>query len=121
CGSAQTGPDRDHTVKVNASDLRPASAYYYRFICRGQVSPVGRTRTAPEHDADVANLRFGVVSCSHLAAGYFAAYRFLSERDDLFAVIHLGDYIYEGPPFAGEGRGGHADHAMRTAEPGAAS
>ncbi|GAB3885275.1 hypothetical protein GCM10029964_047670 [Kibdelosporangium lantanae] len=104
CGSAQTGPDRDHTVKVNASDLRPASAYYYRFICRGQVSPVGRTRTAPEHDADVANLRFGVVSCSHLAAGYFAAYRFLSERDDLFAVIHLGDYIYEGPPFAGEAR-----------------
>ena len=100
-GRASTGPEQDHTVKVDADRLRPGRWYYYRFRLGGVTSPVGRTRTAPAATADVARLRVGVVSCSHYEYGFFAAYRHLAERDDLDAVLHLGDYLYEREP--GEG------------------
>ncbi|WP_374458113.1 alkaline phosphatase [Nocardioides sp.] len=104
-GRAVTGPARDHTVKVDATRLRPDTAYFYRFTVRGVTSPIGRTRTAPARNAAVDGLRFGVVSCANLQAGWFAAYRHLAARDDLFAVIHLGDYLYEyGPGEYGYGR-----------------
>ncbi|WP_137722967.1 alkaline phosphatase D family protein [Prescottella subtropica] len=94
-GTVPTGPDRDHTVKVDVTGLRPGTGYFYRFTALGQTSPTGRTRTAPAVDADVPRLRFGVVSCSNWEAGWFASYRHLADRDDLDAVLHLGDYIYE--------------------------
>ncbi|MGV3760096.1 MAG: alkaline phosphatase D family protein, partial [Actinomycetota bacterium] len=94
--------DRDHTVKVDATGLRPATEHWYRFRALGATSPVGRTRTAPGGDQAVERLRFGVVSCSNYEAGYFSAYRHLAARDDLDVVLHLGDYIYE------YGKGGYA-------------
>lgn len=94
-GTVRTGPARDHTVKVDARGLKPATDYFYRFVYQGQRSPVGRTRTAPAAAASPSRLRFGVVSCSNLEAGWFAAYRHLAQRDDLDAVLHLGDYLYE--------------------------
>jgi len=97
-GTVSTGPRKDHTVKVDATGLRPATSYYYRFLLDGHVSRVGRTRTAPAHAADVARLRLGVVSCANLQAGWFSAYRHLAARDDLDAVLHLGDYLYEYAP-----------------------
>ncbi|HEY0644498.1 MAG TPA: alkaline phosphatase D family protein [Nocardioides sp.] len=104
-GRTTTGPARDHTVKVDATRLRPDTAYFYRFTVRGETSPVGRTRTAPAHNASPDRLRFGVVSCANLQAGWFTAYRHLAARDDLHAVIHLGDYLYEyGPGEYGYGR-----------------
>ena len=57
--------------------------------------PVGRTRTAPAPTSSPDRLRFGVVSCANWQAGYFSAYRHLAARDDLDAVLHLGDYVYE--------------------------
>src|SRR5439155_12830292 len=74
--------------------LQPATTYWYRFGLAGAWSRVGRTRTAPAYDADLASLRLGVVPCSNWEGGYFAAYRHLAARGDLDAV-HLGDYIYE--------------------------
>jgi alkaline phosphatase D len=105
-GSWQTGPGRDHTIKVDATGLAPARWYYYRFRYRGGSSRVGRTRTAPAADATPANVRFGVVSCANLQAGWFSAYRHLAKRDDLHAILHLGDYLYEyGPGEYGYGQG----------------
>ena len=101
-GRFDTGPDRDHTVKVDADRLRPDTWYHYRFRLGDAVSPTGRTRTAPAATADVPRLRVGVVSCSHFEEGYFAAYRHLAARQDLDAVLHLGDYLYEREP--GEGK-----------------
>ena len=97
-GSFRTGPARDHTVKLEARGLRPATTYYYRFAYDGLRSPVGRTRTAPAASSSPGNLRFGVVSCANLQAGYFSPYRHLAARDDLDAVVHLGDYLYEYAP-----------------------
>lgn len=95
-GTQSTSARRDHTVKVDATGLKPGRWYYYRFALGDVTSPVGRTRTAPRKQASVQRLRMGVVSCSHYEEGYFAAYRHLADRDDLDAVLHLGDYIYEG-------------------------
>lgn len=97
-GTVSTGAARDHTVKVDAGGLRPDTDYAYRFLCAGQTSPVGRTRTAPRADADNGRLRLGVVSCANLQAGWFSAYRHLADRTDLDAILHLGDYLYEYAP-----------------------
>ncbi|HEY9313863.1 alkaline phosphatase D family protein [Williamsia sp.] len=99
-GTADTGPDRDLTVKVDAGGLAPNTRYHYRFRvvsgpAAGAVSPTGQTKTAPEAAADVARVRFGVASCSNWEAGYFSAYRHLAAQPDLDAIVHLGDYIYE--------------------------
>lgn len=110
-GRTTTGPARDHTVKVDVTRLRPGTAYYYRFSTRGATSPVGRTRTAPARTATPDRLRFGVVSCANLQAGWFSAYRHLAARDDLDAVIHLGDYLYEYAP--GEYGHGRANTDIR--------
>ena len=82
-GRVATGPARDHTVKLDVTGLAPARWYYYRFRYDGVSSPVGRTRTAPARDAEVERLRFGVVSCANLQAGWFSVYRHLADRDDL--------------------------------------
>lgn len=114
-GTFTTSASRDHTVKVDVTGLSPATWYHYRFTYAGVASRVGRTRTAPAHDALPANLRFGVVSCANLQAGWFSAYRGLAARDDLHAVVHLGDYLYEYGP--GQYGYGFDDEDIRSHEP----
>ena len=93
-GTFTTDADRDYTVKIDVTDLAPATTYYYGFEALGKASLTGRTKTTPEFD-QADHLRFGVVSCSNFQAGYFNGYAGLAARNDLDAVIHLGDYIYE--------------------------
>jgi alkaline phosphatase D len=114
-GTVTTGAARDHTVKLEARRLKPSTTYYYRFVHGGQASPVGRTRTAPAPDATPSRLRFGVASCANYQAGYFGAYRHLARREDLDAVIHLGDYLYEYGP--GEYGAGSQNVDVRKHEP----
>ncbi|MDX5388363.1 MAG: alkaline phosphatase D family protein, partial [Marinobacter sp.] len=40
-------------------------------------------------------MKLAVVSCSNYPAGYFNVYREIATRQDLDALVHLGDYIYE--------------------------
>ncbi|WP_280398612.1 alkaline phosphatase D family protein [Nocardia carnea] len=109
-GTVTTSAADDHTVKVDVRTLAPAQDYWYRFTALGALSMVGRTRTAPAATAIPEGLRFGVVSCSNWEAGYFAAYRHLAGRDDLDAVVHLGDYLYE---YATGSFGGRAGSVRR--------
>lgn len=92
-GDVSTGDDRDYTVKADVRGLDAGVEYYYRFAVDGSYSPVGRTRTLPGGHIDAAS--FAVVSCSNYPYGFFHAYRDIAEQEDLLAVIHLGDYIYE--------------------------
>lgn len=92
-GKKPTGPEDGYTVKVDADNLQPGTRYYYRFEYDGQYSPVGRTMTATADGAE--SLKFGVVSCSNYEFGPFNAYGAMAEREDLNAILHLGDYIYE--------------------------
>ena len=93
-GRYLTGPERRYAIKIDVRDLAPETYYYYRFRWGEHVSPVGRTKTAPDSLASVP-IRLAVVSCNAYEWGYFNAFASLAERDDLDAVVHLGDYIYE--------------------------
>jgi alkaline phosphatase D len=92
--------DTDHTVRVLVTDLAAGTDYHYRFIA-GQDLIRGQTRTAPEAGADV-QVNLAWVSCQDYGAGHYAAYRQMlidddarSEADQIHAVVHLGDMIYE--------------------------
>lgn len=93
-GETETQAERDYVVKVDATGLTPATAYFYRFIAMGVNSEVGQTRTLPT--GSVASFRMGVASCSNYPQGFFNAYRHMADTD-LNLVLHLGDYIYEYP------------------------
>lgn len=92
-GSIITDNNMDYTVKIDVTGLNANTWYYYEFESNGKKSPRGRTRTAPQSGAD--SLRFAIVSCANLEAGFFNAYKVLLNRADFDAVICLGDYIYE--------------------------
>jgi alkaline phosphatase D len=93
-GTTAATPEWAHSVHVEAGGLEPARWYWYRFRAGGDVSPVGRTRTAPPPSAPLDRLRFAFASCQHWELGYFNAYRRMLD-DDLDLVVFLGDYIYE--------------------------
>ncbi|KAB1928418.1 Alkaline phosphatase [Micromonospora noduli] len=84
-----------HSVHAIAGGLAADSDYYYRFRAQGQISPVGRTRTAPAPSAFGRDLVMAFASCAHYEAGYYTAYRRMAE-DNPGLILHLGDYIYEG-------------------------
>jgi phosphodiesterase/alkaline phosphatase D-like protein len=106
-GEATARYESDFTVKAVADGLRPGARYFYRFSVGDARSPVGRTRTLPS--GSVAAAKFAVVSCSNYPFGYFNVYDLIARRDDLNAVIHLGDYIYE---YGVDGYGGEAGKAL---------
>ena len=99
-GNASARPGRDFTVKVDVDGLEPGKTYFYQFKSSGDLSPVGRMRTLPK--GEVKKLKLAVFSCSNFELGYFNAYAEAAKIDDLDAVLHLGDYIYEyGPGLGG--------------------
>ncbi|MFI5952327.1 alkaline phosphatase D family protein [Cryptosporangium sp. NPDC051539] len=87
-------PAAAHTVHVDVRGLRPAATYYYRFVVAGQVSAVGRTRTAPAAGSSPASLRFATASCQNWQDGFYTAYRSMADAE-LDFVAFLGDYVYE--------------------------
>ena len=73
--------------------LEPGREYFYRFKYRDELSPIGRTKTAPR-TGPVRALAFAFASCQAWDDGYYSAYRRMAEEDLAF-VVHLGDYLYE--------------------------
>jgi len=92
-GSLITSATSDYTVKVDVIGLQPSTIYYYEFTALNKLSQRGRTKTAPQNMQD--SLRFAVISCANYEAGFFNVFRVIAERNDIDAVIGLGDYIYE--------------------------
>jgi alkaline phosphatase D len=94
-GTALARPELGHSVHVEAKGLEPAREYFYRFRVGGEVSQIGRTKTAPLENAAVDQIRFGVCGCNHYETGFFTAFRRIAAEQFDF-VFHTGDYIYEG-------------------------
>jgi alkaline phosphatase D len=94
-GTAIARPELGHSVHVEVRGLSPGREYWYRFRSGGEVSQIGRTRTAPADGAPVDRLRFAVCGCNHYETGYFTAFRRIADEQFDF-VFHTGDYIYEG-------------------------
>lgn len=92
-GTMKTGPSRDYTIKAIPERLTPGQTYYYRFICMGETSPIGRTKTLPTGSTD--KIGIALVSCSNYPFGYFNAYSAIAEDEAIDLVLHTGDYIYE--------------------------
>ena len=84
--------ERDYTVAVTAYALMQNTVYFFAFEAGSDRSAVGRTKTASNYSPEV---RFALASCASYAHAYFHTYARIAEEDDLDAVIHLGDYIYE--------------------------
>lgn len=93
-GSVTATPDLAHAVHVDMTGLAPGHEYFYRFATGSEVSPTGRTKTAPAAGAVVDRLRFAFASCAHWEHGYFSAYKDMAAQD-LDVVFFVGDYIYE--------------------------
>ena len=99
-GTLTTSPEKDYTVKLEATQLKPGTRYYYRFKALEATSMTGTTLTAPTTSNEV---KFAAVSCSNYEWGYFNAYAALADEPNLNAILHLGDYIYEyGPGVYGD-------------------
>jgi alkaline phosphatase D len=95
-GTTVATPDWAHSVHVEVEGLRPDRWYFYQFRVGDEASPKGRTRTMPAAGANAERLKMTFASCQHWEAGFFTAYEhMLRENPDV--VLHLGDYIYEGP------------------------
>ncbi len=84
----------DHTVRNKLSGLQPGTVYFYQFVAGDVRSRVGRFKTAPTRDADVAELKFAFISCQDWSVNHWAGFESLAQEDIDF-VVHLGDYIYE--------------------------
>lgn len=104
-GTAVARPETAHSVHVDVRGLAPGHEYFYRFATREEVSPTGRTRTAPAPWQRVRELSIAYASCQAWWEGFYSAYADLA-RSGPELVFHLGDYIYEyGIPADGGLRG----------------
>jgi alkaline phosphatase D len=96
-GVALARREHGHSVHAEPGGLRPGTTYFYRFRAGAEVSPVGRTRTAPDRHSSPERLRLAYASCQNYQQGYYVSHRDLAEQDvDL--VAFLGDYIYQSAP-----------------------
>ncbi|MGF1603466.1 MAG: alkaline phosphatase D family protein [Thermosynechococcaceae cyanobacterium] len=110
-GTVLATPELAHSVRVVAEGLQPGRWYWYQFKAGNEVSPKGRTRTAPAPGNGDQQLKLAMVSCQHYEQGYFTAYRHLAQAN-LDVVFHLGDYIYEGKAVSGRVRKHLGSEAM---------
>ncbi len=94
-GSITTDISKDYTIKVDVTGLTAGTTYYYVFKYNGIYSLTGRMKTTTNN---VNHLRFAVVSCNNYEAGFFNGFKKIAQRNDIDAIIHLGDYIYEYAP-----------------------
>jgi alkaline phosphatase D len=102
-GRALAQPEFAHSVHVEVEGLEPDREYWYQFHVGNDSSPIGRTRTLPSTNQAIESISFAFVSCQHYEQGYYTSLDHLS-REDVRFVIHLGDYIYEGPTDTNEVR-----------------
>jgi len=103
-GTALARPEEAHSVHVEVAGLRPGAEYFYRFRAGSELSPVGRTKTAPRPGARLDRFAFAFASCQNYPAGFYTPYAHMA-REDLDLVAFLGDYIYEGDAQGEIGRG----------------
>lgn len=89
-----TGRGVDGVLKSRISGLSPSTEYFYAWESGSDVSPIGRTRTAPAPgSADAVRMAFS--SCQQYSRGYFAAHAHAAGVPDLDLYLFLGDYVYE--------------------------
>ncbi|MGW5878171.1 alkaline phosphatase D family protein [Nocardiopsis terrae] len=112
-GTVETGPEQAHSVHVELEHLRPRADYFYRFRVGNEISPVGRTRTAPVPGTRLDRFAFAFASCQSYTHGHYTAQAHLAD-EDLDLVAFLGDYIYETGDQGEIGRGHFPGREVRS-------
>ena len=92
-GTAIASADRGYAIHVEATGLKPATRYAYRFTL-GDFSAEGQTLTAPAGGTTPDKIRFAFCSCAEYEFAFPHAYELMA-RDEPDFIVHLGDYIYE--------------------------
>jgi alkaline phosphatase D len=103
-GTELAQPEAAHSVHAEVTGLRPSATYFYRFRAGSELSPVGRTKTAPSPGARLGRFAFAFASCQNYPAGFYTAHGHMAD-EDLDLVAFLGDYIYNGDGQGNIGRG----------------
>jgi len=104
-GTVWIDESTDYTVHAEAVNLEAGTVYYYRFETTDGCSATGRTKTLP---LETDKVRLAFFSCANFTYGYFNAYDHAAKLDEVDAVIHLGDYIYEYGMFEADGTSAYA-------------
>ncbi len=52
-----------HSVNVEVESLEPGREYFYRFEAGPEISPGGRTKSAPDAGASASEMGFAFASC----------------------------------------------------------
>lgn len=94
-GTEPARPEGAHSVHPEVAGLQPGAEYFYRFRAGRELSPVGRTKTAPAPGARLDRFAFAFASCQNYPSGFYNSYANMVD-EDLDLVAFLGDYIYEG-------------------------
>ncbi|WP_433555836.1 alkaline phosphatase D family protein [Pseudonocardia xinjiangensis] len=103
-GTELARPEEAHSVHAEVSGLQSGAVYFYRFRAGSELSPVGRTKTAPGPGARLDRFAFALASCQNYPAGFYTAYAHMAE-ENLDLVAFVGDYIYNGDGQGTIGRG----------------
>jgi len=98
-GVATAVADLAHSVHVEVDGLDPNAEFHYRFSVGEFTSPAGVTRTFSPGDATLDRYRFAVAACQDFQFGRYGAWAHAAADGDLDAVVFMGDYVYELPPF----------------------
>jgi phosphodiesterase/alkaline phosphatase D-like protein len=80
-GRAWAPPELGHSVHVEVDGLASDRECFYRFGYRHDLSPTGRTRTAPGGHARTGALTFAFASCQVWDNGYHPSYRHMAGED----------------------------------------
>ena len=93
-GTVMATPELGHSVHVDVTQLEANQVYWYQFQVGNYESAIARTKTLPNPNASVDQIKFAFASCQDWQNGYYVAHKHLAE-EDLDFVVFLGDYIYE--------------------------
>ncbi len=85
----------DGSVRHKLTGLSAGKTYYYQFVAGEVRSNVGRFKTAPASNTEVAQLKFAFLSCQDWSINHWGGYDYLAKNEQLDFFLHLGDYIYE--------------------------
>jgi alkaline phosphatase D len=85
----------DNTIRNKVTGLQAGQTYFYQFIAGEVRSNVGRFKTAPAADADIAQLQFAFITCQDWSVNHWGAMAQIASSENLDFILHLGDYIYE--------------------------
>ena len=90
-----TSADWDNTLRAKITGLPANTPLYYRFVAGRDISPIGKTKTAPSASATVAQAKFAWFTCQDWSINHWGAMSLLAAEPDLDFIVHVGDYVYE--------------------------